>query len=283
MRALADLDVMTRWRLPVLLPELMVAAGVSKRRIDKVAAAGLLRTSSGSFPKLTTLVDGERALKEQPPLVVRLTDEKELADVRTGFDAYRSSLRAELQLLLDRFELVDFARKVVGVGSVGLPAYVGLFLSADGEPLFLQVKAAVASVLEPFVAIAEPFRDPAERVVIGQRLMQTAGDPLLGWAAGDADHHYYVRQLRDMKLSADLTTMQPTELVRFSEICGRVLAHAHARTGDPALIAGYLGKSSEFEEAVAEFALTYADQSEDDYTELRKAIESGRVAAESGR
>jgi len=282
MQVLADTSVMSRWRSSVPAPALMGAAGISKKKIDKVMADALTRTSVGAFPKLTTLVDGKRQLREKPPLVVRITDDAELDDVKRGFEGYRAGLRRDLQLLLGRYELIDFARKVVGVGSVGMPAYVGLFLSADGDPLFLQVKTAVASVLEPHVSIADPFSEPGERVVVGQRLMQAAGDPLLGWVSGDSGDHYYVRQLRDMKVSADLTKMSPKQLCRYAEACGKVLAHAHARTGDPALIAGYLGKSSAIDDALTNFAVVYADQTELDYAALQQAIADGRVEAQTG-
>jgi len=281
MRDLADTGVMGRWRSVVSVPKLLKEAGASKGQVDKLSAEALTRTSAGAFPKLTTLVDGKRVLKEKPPLVVRITDESELAEVKKAFDAYKRALRRELQLLLDRFELTDFARKVVGVGSVGMPAYVGLFLSADNEPLFLQAKLAVGSVLEPHVTITDPYADSGERVVVGQRLMQAAGDPLLGWTTS-GDSHYYVRQLRDMKVSVDLTTMSSGHLTRYAEACGRVLAHAHSRTGDPALIAGYLGKSADFDQALASFAVAYADQTERDYASLKQAIEDGQVTAETG-
>jgi uncharacterized protein (DUF2252 family) len=217
-----------------------------------------------------------------PPLVVRVTDQDELDGVRQGFDAYKTGLRPELRLLLDRYELIDFARKVVGVGSVGMPAYVGLLLSADGDPLFLQVKMAVASVLAPHVPITDPFSHAGERVVVGQRLLQAGGDPLLGWISDGAGRQFYVRQLRDMNVSADLTTMSHKVLTRYAEACGRVLAHAHARTGDPALIAGYLGGSTGFDEALVDFAVAYAEQTQRDYAALKQAIRDGRVTAQTG-
>jgi uncharacterized protein (DUF2252 family) len=282
MHLLADMGVMSRWNSVVPAATLMLGAGVSKRQIDRVAAEALVRTSAGSFPKLTTLVGSKRTLKEKPPLVVRITDQKELYEVRKGFEEYKTGLRPELRLLLDRYELIDFARKVVGVGSVGMRAYVGLFLSADGDPLFLQVKMAVASVLERHVPTSNAFSDAGERVVVGQRLMQAAGDPLLGWVSGQAGRHFYVRQLRDMKVSADLTTMTHKKLTRYAEACGQVLAHAHARTGDPALITGYLGTSARFDEALTDFAVAYADQTERDHASLAAAISDGRVVAQTG-
>jgi uncharacterized protein (DUF2252 family) len=283
MHVLADMGVMARWTSATPALALMKSAGISKSKIDKVVAKALMRTSTGAFPKLTDLVDGKRQLRERPPLVVRITDADELENVKRGFKEYRNGLRPDLQVLLDRYALVDFARKVVGVGSVGMPAYVGLYMSADGDPLFLQVKAAVDSVLEPHVSIADPPSDPGERVVLGQRLMQAAGDPLLGRVANDdGGTHFYVRQLRDMKVSADLTKMSPKRLQEYAGACGQVLAHAHARTGDPALIAGYLGKSSAFDKAMADFAVTYANQTDLDYAALQQAIADGRVEARTG-
>jgi uncharacterized protein (DUF2252 family) len=267
------------------VPKVMALMGSSKSQIDKVTAAAFKRSNAGAFPKLTTLVNGNREIKEKPPLVVRVTDDAELQTVRQGFASYRETLRPELQLLLDRFSLVDFARKVVGVGSVGMPAYVGLCMSADNDPLFLQVKLAVDSVLKPFVAIDDPFTFAGERVVVGQRLMQVAGDPLLGWTTPSGDQGFYVRQLRDMKLSFDVTAMKPSQVVKYVDLWARVLARSHSRTGDPALIAGYLGssdKSAAFDGAVADFATAYADQTERDHAALTDAIKDGRVEAQSG-
>ena len=212
MQRLAQLGVMDRWTTVVDVPHVMTLMGSSKRQIDKATAEALKQTSVGVFPKLTALVNGKREIKEKPPLVVRVTDNAELQLVQQGFASYLDGVRPELRLLLDRFTLVDFARKVVGVGSVGMPAYVGLFMSADNDPLFLQVKLAVDSVLKPFVAVADDFPHPGERVIVGQRLMQAASDPLLGWATGPGGQQFYVRQLRDMKLSFDVTTMKPQQV-----------------------------------------------------------------------
>ena len=231
MQLLADMGVLSRWNSVVRAADLLRSAGASKHQVDKVSDEALKRTSAGAFPKLTTLVGSQRELMEKPPLVVRITDEEELEGVRKGFEAYKAGLRPDLRLLLERYELIDFARKVVGVGSVGMPAYVGLLLSADGDPLFLQVKMAVDSVLEAHVSPANTFPDHGERVVVGQRLMQAAGDPLLGWVTGEAGRHFYVRQLRDMKVSADLTTMSHKMLTRYAEAAVRC---SHTHTHGPA-------------------------------------------------
>jgi uncharacterized protein (DUF2252 family) len=282
---LADMGVMARWSAVVDLPKALALMGSSKTQIDKVTAAALKKTNVGAFPKLTDLVNGQREIRENPPLVVRITDEAELHTVKEGFASYAETLRPELQLLLDRFSLVDFARKVVGVGSVGMPAYVGLYMSADNDPLFLQFKLAVDPVVKPFVVIDGQPPHAGERVVVGQRLMQVAGDPLLGWTTGADDQQFYVRQLRDMKLSFDVTTMKPPQVVSYVELCAAVLARAHSRTGDPALIAGYLGDSKKpgpFEGAITDFAVAYADQTERDHGVLAQAIKDGRVEAQSG-
>jgi len=282
---LADAHVLARWNAVVDVPTALARYGESARQIDKVTAAALQNTNTGSFPKLTALVNGHRQLKEKPPLVVRITDEAELETVRRAFATYRDTVRRELRVLLDRFSLIDFARKVVGVGSVGMPAYVGLYMSADDDPLFLQLKMATDSVLAPFVQIDDPIAHQGERVVVGQRLMQAAGDALLGWTDDSAGRDFYVRQLRDMKFSFDITSMKPPQIARYVETCAQVLARAHSRTGDPALISGYLGSSSKsatFDRAISDFAIAYADQTEQDHAALVQAIADGRVEARGG-
>jgi uncharacterized protein (DUF2252 family) len=282
---LADLGVLARWNMVVDVPRALARRGDSARQVDKLTAAALRKTNLGAFPKLTTLVNEQRTIKEKPPLVVRVTGDRELEIVRQAFAAYRETLRPELRVLLDRFSLIDFARKVVGVGSVGMPAYVGLYMSPDDEPLFLQLKMATQSVLAPFVPIDDPFPDDGERVVVGQRLMQAAGDPLLGWTTDPDGRHFYIRQLRDMKFSFDVASMTPRQVAQYVESCAQALARAHARTGDPALIAGYLGpsnKKSGFDRAIADFAIVYADQTEQDHGALVQAIADGRLEARFG-
>ena len=259
--------------------------GTRPARSTRSPLPALRSTNLGAFPKLTTLVDGQRVLKEKPPLVVRITDQAELATVRQAFGAYLETLPPDMRLLLGRFSLVDFARKVVGVGSVGMPAYVGLYMSADDDPLFLQLKMATESVLAQFVAIDKPLAGEGERVVVGQRLMQAAGDPMLGWTTDGAERPFYVRQLRDMKYSFDVASMKPAQVTDYVDVCAKVLARAHSRTGDPALIAGYLGNSNKrtaFDRAITDFAVAYADQTKLDHAALVQAISDGRVEAHSG-
>ena len=242
--------------------------------------------------KLTEVVDGRRRIISQPPAIIPL---RELGPVY-GLDAdglraamdkqfseYRSTLSVTRRRLLDRFEFVDIARKVVGVGSVGTRAFVVLLRGRDeGDPLFLQVKEATRSVLEAHLSPSE-FATAGERVVQGQQMMQAASDIFLGWSEGiEPDRFYYWRQLRDMKGSVSVDTMIPTGMNYYAEICGWSLARAHARSGDAVAIAAYLGSDKRFEKAVAEFSASYADQNEHDYQAFREAIDSGRIEATPG-
>jgi uncharacterized protein (DUF2252 family) len=198
------------------------------------------------------------------------------------FEQYRATLATERRVLLDRYVPVDVARKVVGVGSVGTRCYVVLFLGDDGtDPLFLQVKEAQRSVLEPHVPATE-FANEGERVVVGQRLMQAASDLFLGWTKGPEGQHFYVRQLRDMKGSLRVDRMDPTALGATAAACAWTLARAHARSGDASMIAGYVGKGEAFAKAVGRFAVAYADQVALDYEHFSQAINRGRIFATPG-
>jgi uncharacterized protein (DUF2252 family) len=231
-----------------------------------------------AFAKLTEVVDGERRIIHTPPLIFRLA--KQEADIRDWltelFVAYDDSLEPSRSRLLSRYRLVDVAHKVVGVGSVGTRCFITFWQGNDeGDPLFLQVKQANASLLEPYLGRSE-YERPGQRVVAGQRLMQATGDIFLGHAhSGGLD--YFVRQLFDMKGSADLENIPATYLQRYAALCGAVLARAHARSGDAALIAGYLGASDRFDEAIVEFAVRYADQNEADYQTFKQAVEERRL------
>jgi uncharacterized protein (DUF2252 family) len=196
-------------------------------------------------------------------------------------DRYRATLPYEWQVLLSHFHFVDFALKVVGVGSVGTRCYIALLLTADGEPLFLQAKEAGPSVLERYTAPSR-WSNSGERVVRGQRLIQAAGDVFLGWTSDPSGRGFYVRQLRDMKVTADVDTFGPALLEHYGQLCGWALARAHARTGDPAVLAGYLGRKPVFDEALVRFAERYAEQNERDYAVFEKAVRAGRVKAIRG-
>jgi uncharacterized protein (DUF2252 family) len=186
------------------------------------------------------------------------------------------SLHENVRSLFDRYAFVDFAFKVVGVGSVGTGCYIALFLAANDDPLFLQVKEAKASVLEPFAGKSlHPHH--GERVVAGQTLMQSASDIFLGWTMGENRQHVYVRQLRDAKVSAVIESFDRVQLRDYARLCAWCLARAHARSGDPALISGYIGASDIFDQAIGEFAVEYADQNERDYKRFANAVKDGRV------
>ncbi len=234
------------------------------------------RTSLTALPKLTTVVNGSRRIIDDPPLIVHEApggdDEAKMLGV------YAESLPADRRPLLERYSVLDTVRKVVGVGSVGTRCYLSLLMDGDGRsPLFLQLKEAMPSVVAPHVGPSE-FDHQGQRVVVGQRLMQAASDIFLGWTS-DSGHDYYVRQFRDMKGSVNLDAMTATGFASYAAICGRTLARAHARSGDAAVISGYLGSGTRFDEAIADFVAAYAAQNDRDYAALIAAAETGRVAA----
>jgi len=250
------------------------------------------RDSAQALSKLGELADGHYRIVSQPPLIVPLRDvgatyglSAEDLDraIREQFRAYRATLQDDRRSLLERFQIVDVARKVVGVGSVGTRAFIVLLQGRDdADPLFLQVKEATASVLEEFLGKSN-YRQHGERVVQGQRMMQAASDIYLGWTKGvDVRRHYYWRQLRDMKGSALVDTMRPFALGFYGRVCGWTLARAHARSGDAVAIAEYLGGTSAFDEAITDFCQAYADQNEEDYAEFVAAVRSGRLKALEG-
>ena len=267
-------------------------AKTAQKRAEKTAEKAHTRDSLQALSKLGELVDGTYRIVSQPPVVVPFRDWTATyglpADevdkvIREQFRAYRATLQDDRRQLLERFEVVDAARKVVGVGSVGTRAFIVLLQGRDAQdPLFLQVKEATASVLEPYVAKSR-YRQHGERVVQGQRMMQAASDIYLGWTKGvDVRRHFYWRQLRDMKGSALVEAMTPVALTFYAGICGWTLARAHARSGDPVAIAAYLGGSDAFDQSITGFSERYADQNERDYTEFVKAVRSGRLEAVEG-
>jgi uncharacterized protein (DUF2252 family) len=196
--------------------------------------------------------------------------------VADAFARYRESLPDERRVLLDRFQRKDLAVKVVGVGSVGTFCAVLLMMADLDDPLFLQVKEAGTSVLEPYAG-KSIYSNHGQRVVTGQRLMQSASDMFLGWAEVRDGRHFYVRQLHDMKIKLLVETLTPSLMVQYAAYCGWALARAHARAGQPSMIAGYLGKGDQFDEAVADFATAYAEQNERDYKAMVKAARQGRI------
>ena len=259
---------------------------------QKTAEKAHTRDSLQALSKLAEFVDGEYRIVSQPPIVVPLRDlvgavgispDQIESAIHEQLRAYRATLQDDRRQLLERYELVDAARKVVGVGSVGTRAFIVLLQGRDQQdPLFLQVKEATASVLEDHLKKSR-FRQHGERVVQGQRMMQAASDIFLGWTKGVEENRYlYWRQLRDMKGSAVVEAMVPPSLTFYARLCGQTLARAHARSGDPIALAAYLGKKDRFDQSITDFSERYADQNEQDYQAFTKAIGSGRLQALEG-
>ncbi len=254
------------------------------RRVAKVAkqemAKARRKDNLHALDRLTTLVDGSPRFISEPPLLVPLTTDAHEQRIREEFRAYYESLQDDRRHLLRRYRVADIARKVVGVGSVGTRAYVVLLLGRDDDdPLFLQVKQANRSVLEPYLPRSR-YTNQGHRVVAGQRVLQAASDIFLGWNSGADGFDYYWRQLRDMKGSTEIGLLGIDGLQLYAAICGGALARAHARSGDRIAIAAYLGKGNRFDQAVTTFAEQYADQNERDYETLATAVDEGRLVAE---
>jgi uncharacterized protein (DUF2252 family) len=268
------------------------AAKGGEQRVQEITGKARTRDSLQALSKLGEVVDGRYRIVSQPPIVVPMREMAAIYGLSAAateralhaqFRAYRASLREDQRRLLERFELVDVARKVVGVGSVGTRAFIALLQGRDQhDPLFLQVKEATASVLEGPLP-KNRHSQHGQRVVAGQRMLQAASDIFLGWTKGvDANRHYYWRQLRDMKGSAEIEAMAPVGLSFYAGICGWTLARAHARSGDPIAIAAYLGRSDRFDRSISDFSQRYADQNELDHQAFTKAIRSGRLEAHEG-
>jgi len=219
------------------------------------------------------------AIKDNPPLIYHPHTDSEhslLEQAREAFGMYRESLQEDRRTLIDRYEIKDLAFKVVGVGSVGTFCGVMLLMASENDPLFLQVKEARTSVLAPYAG-KSPYANEGQRVVSGYRRIQSASDAFLGWTQGRLGRQYFVRQLKDMKLSVQVEVMTPGSICEYATLCGWTLARAHARSGEPAQISGYLGKSETFEKAVAKFGIAYADQTEVDHEVLLNAVRKGQV------
>jgi uncharacterized protein (DUF2252 family) len=245
----------------------------------KVEDNAKMQTAEYILPKITEVTKGKRRIIDHPPLVYHPRDIARIDEhVRALFHRYRLTLPEERRVILDRYHIVDIARKVVGVGSVGTRCDVALLMAGEDDALVLQLKEALPSVLEAHAGKSR-YANHGERVVTGQRMLQAASDVFLGWTRADDGRDYYFRQLRDMKMKFELETMNKSEWLEYVQICGWTLARAHARTGDAARIAGYMGKNSIFDDAIGEFAVAYADQTERDHAALLKAIRAGRVRA----
>jgi uncharacterized protein (DUF2252 family) len=294
--AMKNLDV---WYAHLDIDETVARFGSQLRtkavkRTEKQLAKARTRDSMSAFSKLTHEVDGRPQIVADPPLIVPIADLAKGAErkrlingLRDLLDLYGASLQDDRRVLVQEYELADFARKVVGVGSVGTRAWIALLLGLDGkDPLFLQLKEAQASVLEPYVAPSK-FSNHGQRVVAGQHLMQASSDIFLGWVRVDEEpdgqaRDFYGRQLRDWKGSAEIEQMDPSGLTAYGRLCGWTLARAHARSGDRIAIASYLGGGRTFDRAIVEFSAAYAEQNARDYNALSEAAKSGRITVESG-
>jgi uncharacterized protein (DUF2252 family) len=299
MREFAAMDNLEVWYASIDV-EAMLAGHAddlrprAMRQTTKALAKARTRDSMSAVQKLTHVVGGETRFVDRSPLIVPI----EALEANVGraqleswlhrlLGSYAESLEYDRRVLLERFKPVDFARKVVGVGSVGTRDWIGLLLGRDGQdPLVLQLKEAEASVLEEFVG-ASAFSSHGERVVSGQRLMQASSDILLGWLHVPVDfdgrpRDFYARQLRDWKGSVEIDQLAPAGMAVYGRLCGWTLARAHARSGDQVAIASYLGKGDVFDRALLEFARSYADRNDSDYQQLDEAVRSGKVASDSG-
>lgn len=281
LREYSKMSVLERWYESIHTDDLLGTIRIKERReeverqIEKAARRTVLEDD---FPKLATIEDGKPRIKDNPPLIMHeaaIEAEEYERLIKATFRKYRATLSDDRKDLLDRYELKDIAMKVVGVGSVGTRCGVLLMMAADDDVLFLQVKEARKSVLEPYAGKSR-YKNRGERVVMGQRLTQAASDIFLGWTE-DRGRHFYIRQLRDIKIKPLIEGIKALQMERYAQWCGWTLARAHAKSGDAAMISGYVGSNSNFDKAVARFAVSYADQNERDYKALLKAIRDGRI------
>jgi uncharacterized protein (DUF2252 family) len=282
MAELSEMSVLDVWYATIDLEQVIPmfrraeTRARARRRLAKARSRSVLEHD---FPQLVTTAGPTLTLKENPPLLFHPHDRSHaafVATVRKSFASYRASLADDHRVLLDRYELVDIAIKVVGVGSVGTRCSVMLMMAGEHDPLFLQVKEAGRSVLEPYAG-KSAYPNHGQRVVMGQRRMQSASDLFLGWTEAFQHRAYYVRQLRDMKVKPLVELFSPRDMIQYAELCGRILARAHARCSEPALISGYLGRSDKFDEAIADFAVAYADQTERDHRVFERAVRAGKL------
>jgi len=259
------------------LIEMAPDAEARARRME-YATRARQRIGEYLLPKISEEVGGRRRLLDQPPILFHVDEKDMLKRAHEAVDVYRQSLADPIRVLFDRYRLEDIAVKVVGIGSVGTRCLVGLFFSPENHPLLMQFKEACPSVLAPYAG-ESVYQNQGQRVVMGQRLMQSSSDIFLGWTRGRRGYHFFGRQLRDMKFSFPVEGAAPKGLKRYAEMCGWTLARAHAKSGDAAMISGYLGKTDNFDTAVGAFALAYAEQTVRDHAALVSAVKTGRVKA----
>ncbi len=284
MAEFSEMKVLDLWYFALEANMLLASvkdSAIRQRAMKRLAKARESSTSEGLFPKLVDDSLGATHFKDQLPAIFHWkghTPGEIHSEVKQAFARYRETLGPSHRMLLDHYEPVDAAIKVVGVGSVGTACVMLLLMARGRDPLILQIKEARASVLEGFAG-KSVFANHGERVVNGIRLMQPSSDIFLGWTQGSRGRHYYVRQLRDVKIKFPVETFEAARMALFTQFCGYSLALSHARSGEPAMISGYLGKSDTFDKAVAAFSFAYADQNESDHAALKRAIQNGKVEA----
>ncbi len=282
MREFTEMSPLDVWYY-IIDSELLIKTApdeATRERRIKFEKKARARTADQLLSKLMVERYGKLEFLDHLPVIERLKPGSDLeVKFRTALERYPASLPDDRRLLLERYRLDDLAFKVVGVGSVGTRCAVALYVSEGCDRLILQVKEALPSVLEPYVG-KSPFAHMGQRVVVGQRLMQCASDIFLGWASDNDGHHFYVRQLRDMKTNLDMDFLQGQVLFNFADMCGWALARGHAKAGKAPYLSGYAGKSEQLDEAIADFAHAYADQCEKDYAAFKKAIAAGRIPVE---
>ncbi|HBI84309.1 MAG TPA: DUF2252 domain-containing protein [Alcaligenaceae bacterium] len=280
MAAYAKMSPLEVWYDKLDAKTLIKNAPDEDSRKNRIQIARKARERIGEYllPKIATKVDGRHRLVDQHPVLFHVEDTAQSENTLHAIEEYRMTLSDERRKLWDRYRIEDIAIKVVGIGSVGTRCFVGLFFSAENHPLLMQFKEARPSVLEPY-AQKTVYRNNGQRIVNGQRLMQASSDIFLGWTRSRLGFEYYARQLRDMKFSMPLNGITPQRLHNYAEVCGWTLARAHARSGDAALLSGYMGKSVAFDKAIGDFSVAYADQNNADYQKLVNAIAIGKIKA----
>ncbi|MBK0401759.1 DUF2252 domain-containing protein [Adhaeribacter sp. BT258] len=281
MQEFAAMNILDLWYIKFDLEGIRDMAKVkrSKKQLDKLISKGQKQSIQKELYKMAISSSGNFVIKDQPPLVYHPFDiDKSRKMIEGFFKKYAETLQSDRKWLFNQYKMVDLAMKVVGVGSVGTPCFVALLMNKKDEPLFLQIKEAGESALEPFTG-KSIYKHHGQRVVAGQRLVQAASDVFLGWSTGPGGRQFYVRQLKDKKISPDIETFDKAVLKGYAKLCGRMLARAHAKTGPSSLLAGYMGKREQLDMAIGKFAVAYANQTERDFAEFMKAIKSGKLKA----
>jgi uncharacterized protein (DUF2252 family) len=280
----AEMTVLEVWYASIQFSDTLAAIHrkAGRHKLEKqIEKEKVHQAPEHEFPKLVEARGGRYVIKDAPPLIYHHPHIVASGEaIRRALALYRESLSDARRILLDRYKVMDFALKVVGVGSVGTLCAVALLMAAEDDPLFIQIKEAGPSVLETYLG-RSTYPNHGQRVVVGQHLMQAASDIFLGWTHGQGKRHFYLRQLRDMKVKPLVELFKPVGLFDYAGLCGWTLARAHARSGDPAMMAGYMGKTEVFDKAIAAFGKTYADQTERDHAAFKNAIRKGRIEVQA--